>query len=133
MSYRSTTRRPKNEVEYEALIHELRIAIFLGIKRLVAYGDSKVVIAHVNRACDIKKDSMNAYCAEVRKLEAHFEVLELHHVYHDNNVEANVLSKLGSKRALVPAGVFIQDLRKPSIRLLSDPEMSSGNVPPRRL
>jgi hypothetical protein len=24
-----------------------------------------------------------------------------------------VLSKLGSRRALVPAGVFVQDLRKP--------------------
>jgi hypothetical protein len=29
-----------------------------------------------------------------------------------------------SKRVLVPTGVFIQDLRKPSIRLLSDPETS---------
>jgi hypothetical protein len=29
---------------------------------------------------------MNAYCAEVRKLEAHFEGLEFHHVSRDNNV-----------------------------------------------
>jgi hypothetical protein len=64
---------------------------------------------------------MNAYCVEVRKLEAHFEGLEFHHVCRDNNVAADVLSKLGSKRALVPAGVFVQDPRKPSIRLLSDP------------
>jgi hypothetical protein len=56
---------------------------------------------------------MNAYCAEVRKL------------------EADVLSKLGSKRALVRAGVFVQDLRKPSIRLLSDPEKSHSNMPHR--
>jgi hypothetical protein len=31
---------------------------------------------------------------------------------------------MGSKCVLVPTGVFIQDLRKPSIRLLSDLEMS---------
>jgi hypothetical protein len=72
---------------------------------------------------------MNAYCAEVRKLEDHFKGLEFHHISHDNNVAADVLSKLESKRALVPTDVFVQDLRKPSIRLLSDPEMSPRDVP----
>ena len=33
-----------NEAEYEALIHGLRVAITLGIKRLLVYGDSVVVI-----------------------------------------------------------------------------------------
>jgi hypothetical protein len=65
----------------------------------------------------------------VRKLEDHFEGLEFHHVSRDNNVAADVLSKLGSKRALVPDGVFVQDLHKPSIRLLSNPEMSPSDVP----
>jgi hypothetical protein len=73
---------------------------------------------------------MNAYYAEVRKLEAHFEGLEFHNIFRDNNVAADVLSKLGSKRALVPAGVFVQDLRKPSIRLLNDPETSHNDTPP---
>jgi hypothetical protein len=119
-----------NGAKYEALIHGLRIAVSLGIKQLIAYGDSKVVIDQVNKACDIKKDSMNAYCAEVRKLEAHFEGLEFHHVYHDNNVAADILPKLGSKHVLVPTGVFVLDLQKSSIRLLGDPETSSGDVPP---
>jgi hypothetical protein len=72
---------------------------------------------------------MNAYCAEVRKLEDHFEGLEFHHVSRDNNVAADVLSMLGSKCALVPAGVFVQDLRKPSIRLLIDLETSPSDIP----
>jgi hypothetical protein len=71
---------------------------------------------------------MNAYCAEVCMLEDHFEGLEFHHVSRGNNVVADVLSKLGSKRALVPTGVFVQDLRKPSIRILSDPEMSYSDT-----
>jgi ribonuclease HI len=33
-----------NAAEYKALIHGLRIATSLGIKRLLAYSDSKVVI-----------------------------------------------------------------------------------------
>jgi hypothetical protein len=73
---------------------------------------------------------MNAYCVEVRELEVHFEGLKFHHVCRDNNVAADLLSNLGSKRALVPTDVSVQDLRKPSIRLLSDPETSSGDVPP---
>jgi hypothetical protein len=64
---------------------------------------------------------MDAYCAEIRKLEGHFEGIEFQHVPRNNNVAIDVLSKLGFRRALVPAGVFIQDLRKPSIKLL-DPD-----------
>jgi hypothetical protein len=112
------------------LIHELRIAVSLGIKRLIAYGNSKVLIDQVNKACDIKKDSINAYYVEVRKLEAHFEGLEFHHDCRDNNVAADIISMLGSRRALVSAGVFVQDLCKPSIRLLSDLETSQSNVSP---
>jgi ribonuclease HI len=66
---------PNNSAEYEALIHGLCIVVSLGIKRHTAYADSKVVIDQVNKACDIKKDSMNAYCTEVRKLEDHFKGL----------------------------------------------------------
>jgi ribonuclease HI len=117
-----------NGAEYEALIHGLCIAVSLVMKRIIVYDDSKVIIDQVNKACDVKKETMNTYCAEVRKLEDHFEGLEFHHVSRDNNVAADVLSKLGSKRALVPTGVFIQDLRKPSIRFLSDPETSPSGV-----
>ena len=41
-----------NAAEYEALIHGLRIATSLGIKRLLSYGDSKVVIQQVNKDWD---------------------------------------------------------------------------------
>jgi hypothetical protein len=73
---------------------------------------------------------MNTYCTEVRKLEAHFEFMEFHHVSRDNSIAADILSKLGSKCALVLAGVFVQDLRKLSIGLLSDPETSYSDMPP---
>jgi hypothetical protein len=108
----------------------LHIAVSLKIKRLIAYGDSKVIINQVNKVCDIKKDTMDAYYAEVRKLEAQFEGLEFHHVCRDNNVVADILSKLGSKRTLVPDGAFIQDIHKPSIKLLSDPEAPPSDAPP---
>jgi YD repeat-containing protein len=55
-----------NGAEYEALIHGLRIVVSLGIKRLLTYGDSKVVIEQVNKEWDCVKDTMDAYCHMVR-------------------------------------------------------------------
>jgi ribonuclease HI len=86
----------------------------LGIKRLLVYGDSAVVIKQVNKSWDRNKENMDAYCLEVRKLENKFYGLEFHHVIRDNNVAADVLSKLGSTRAQVPVGVFIHELHTPS-------------------
>jgi hypothetical protein len=109
--------------------------VSLGIKRLLAFGDSKVVIKQVNKKWDCIKDTMNAYCAEIRKLEGHFEGIEFQHVPRNNNVAADELSKLGSRLALVPPGMFVQDLRMPSIKLLDSdnpdlPQHDQTSAPP---
>jgi ribonuclease HI len=44
-----------NEAEYEALLHGLCLAVSLGIKRLLVYGDSAVVINQVNKSWDRNK------------------------------------------------------------------------------
>jgi ribonuclease HI len=90
-----------NIAEYEALLHGLRLAASLGIKRLLVYGDSAVVINQVNKSWDRNKENMDAYCLEVRKIENKFYGLEFHHIVCDNNVAADVLSKLGSTHAQV--------------------------------
>jgi hypothetical protein len=74
-----------------------------------------VVINQVNKSWDRNKVNMDAYCLEVCKLENKFYGLEFHHVVRDNNVAADVLSKLGSTRAQVPAGVFVHELHAPCI------------------
>jgi hypothetical protein len=56
------------------------------------------------------------YVADVRKLENKFTRLEIHHVIRDNNIGEDILSKLGSTRAQVPFGVFVQELHHPSIK-----------------
>jgi ribonuclease HI len=104
-----------NKAEYEALLHGLRLAISSGIKRLLVYGDSAVVINQVNKSWDRNKENMDAYYLEVRKLENKFCSLKFHHVIRDNNVAANVLSKIGSTRAQVPAGICVHELHAPSI------------------
>jgi ribonuclease HI len=104
-----------NEAGYEALQHGLRLTASLGIMRLLVYGDSAVVINQVNKSWHRNKENMDAYCLEVCKLENKFDGLEFHHVVRNKNVAADVLSKLGSTRAQVPAGVFVHKLHAPSI------------------
>ena len=67
---------------------------------------------------------------EVRKLENKFHGLEFHHVVRDN-VVADVLSKLGSTRAQVPAGVFVHELHKKSIPEQSSPSTTTDPGPSR--
>jgi ribonuclease HI len=94
-----------NEAKYEALLHGLRLAISLGIKRLLVYGDSLLVVQQVNKEWDCNKEMMDVYVQEVRKLKNKFSGLEVHHVVREHNVGAQV-----------PAGVFVQELKQPSIK-----------------
>ena len=107
------------ETEYEALLHGLRLAVSLGIKRLLVYGDSLLVVQQVNKEWDINKDTMDAYVEEIRKLKNKFSGLEIHYIDCDNNVGADVLSKHGSTRAAVPPGVFVHEIHHPLVKVQS--------------
>jgi hypothetical protein len=69
---------------------------------------------------------MDAYYAQIRKLEGKFYGIDYHHIPHDANQAADRLSKLGSSRAKVPARVFVQDL----INLSIQEEQSITKTPP---
>ena len=60
-----------NTAEYEGLLANLRIAADLGIKKLIARGDSQLVVKQVNK--DYQSLLMKAYVDEVRKLEERFD------------------------------------------------------------
>jgi ribonuclease HI len=104
-----------NATEYEAALHGLRIAIELGIKRLMVFGDSALVINQVNKDRDCTSEWMDAYYAQIRKLENKFYGLEFHHVVWADNEATDKLSKLGSTQTAIPHRVFVHDLVKPSI------------------
>jgi ribonuclease HI len=108
-------RASNNVAEYKALVHGLSITVSLGIKKLMVYDDSLVVISQINKDWDCSTDSMGKYCVAMRKLEDKFEGLEFHHVERDRNVAADALSKLGSSRAQFPPGIFVQEIQQPSI------------------
>jgi hypothetical protein len=115
MSSRSFGRYPITKPSMKPCLHGLRLAISLSIKRRLVYGDSLLVVQQVNKEWDCNKETMDAYVQEVRKLENKFSGPEVHHVIREHKIGADILSKLGSTREQVPAGVFIQELKQPSI------------------
>jgi len=58
---------------------------------------------------------MDLYCKEIRKWESNFYGIEYIHVVRDRNQAADALSKLGSSRAQIPQGIFVQDIHAPSV------------------
>ena len=55
-----------NTTNYEGLLVGLRIAVELGIKKLIIRGDSQLVVRQVNK--DYQSPLMEAYIKEVRRL-----------------------------------------------------------------
>ncbi|XP_066365378.1 uncharacterized protein [Miscanthus floridulus] len=115
-----------NATEYKACLHGLCIAIALDVKCLMVYGDSALVINQLNKDWSYSSEKTDAYCTEIRKLEGKFYGIEYHHVVRDQNQPADQLSKIGSSRAAVPLGVFVQDFLVPSIK----EEKEVEEVPP---
>ena len=61
-----------NAAEYKACLHGLRIAVELGVKRLMVYGDPTLVINQVNKDWSYSSEKMDAYRVEIRKLKGKF-------------------------------------------------------------
>ena len=94
-----------NAAEYEACLHGLHIAVELGVKRLMVYGDSALVINQLNKDWSCSSEKMDAYYG-----------IEYHNVVRDQNQLTDHLSKIGSSRTMIPPRVFVQDLFTPSIK-----------------
>ena len=73
------------------------MAISLGVRRLMVFGDSDLVVNQVMKEWDVTSPAMTGYCNAVRKLEQKFEGLELHHIPLLKNQTADDLAKIGSK------------------------------------
>ena len=84
-----------NYAKLMALKLLLCLAIERNCKNLQIFGDSVIVINWINKPQRCKNTSLDALVEEVRKLLANFDSLSLKHVYREQNMEANRLSKAG--------------------------------------
>jgi hypothetical protein len=65
-----------NAAEFEPLLHDLRIAMALGVHRLKVLGDSLHMVNQANKEWSCLDDKMLLYCQELHKLENNFDGLE---------------------------------------------------------
>ena len=65
--------------EYEACIFGLKAAIDLGIKSLVVFRDSALVISQIKGEWDTKHPNLNPYKEHVLTLLPHFEQITFEH------------------------------------------------------
>jgi ribonuclease HI len=113
-----------NVAEYEALVHGLKMAKEIGIRRILCFGDSDLVVHQVSGEWDAKDANMASYRFYVQQLCGFFEGCKFHHVPRANNDEVDRLSKIGSTKQDIPAGVSLEIIRKPSIK----PSPESGSI-----
>ena len=121
-----------NVVEYETLIHGLRLAKELGIRRIICYGDPDLVVQQSSGDWDAKDANMASYRFLVQQLSGYFEGCEFLHVPRADNEPAGALARIGSTRQAIPTGIALQRLLKPSIKLSPSLIPSSCRLTPTR-
>ena len=97
----------------------------MGVKRITIKGDAQLLVNFSNKVYEPKDEHMEAYLAEVRKMEKQFWGLELQHVPRGTNQEADDIAKRASRRLPQEPSVFEERLFKPS----ATPVLSSTAQP----
>ena len=105
-----------NVAEYEALLHGLQMAKEIGLKRLLCFGDSDLVVQQLDGTWDTKSPVMAEYRCTVDDFGRCFAGLEVRHIKRDDNEAADALARLGSQQSPVPPDVSLKHLHKPSIK-----------------
>jgi ribonuclease HI len=113
MSFPQTS---NNEVEYEALLHGMKMTKACGATRLKIFGDSNLVVQQVMNKCDAISDNMTAYRNLYYYLEGTFDGCEVSHVSRTSNEEADNLANIGSQCLPIPQGVFWEEIIERSIK-----------------
>src|SRR3954470_12315429 len=116
-----------NVAEYEAHVHGIKVAKEIGIKRIMCFGDSDLVIQQVFVHWDALDANMALYRFQVQQISGYFDGCEFHHVPRAENEAADILSKLGSSRQAMPPEIALEHLRNPSIK--PSPESESIFIP----
>ena len=94
----------KSVAEYNALLIGMQIASEIGVKKLEAYGDSKLIINQVRREYEVRhEDLVPYYIANIYMFER-FKNFYIDHVPRQQNVRADALASLAAFLAL-PVGV----------------------------
>lgn len=106
----------KNQAKYEALIAGLQLCSDVGVIRLMICSDSQIVMSQVARTYQAKDLLLQKYLTKVKELMGKIDISEIQHVPWEENVRADILSKLASIKTGGNNKCLIQEtLKTPSI------------------
>ena len=88
----------------------------LGVKRILCYGVSDLVVQQLDGTWDTKSPTMAEYRRTVDEFSRCFAGLEVQHISQDDNDAADALAMIGSRYEEVPPDVFLHHLYKPCIK-----------------
>ncbi|XP_074315573.1 uncharacterized protein LOC141651772 [Silene latifolia] len=80
-----------NEIEYEALILRMQLALELGVRNLQVFSDSLLIVNHVNDEYIARDSKMIAYLKVAKELKQKFRDSKLKKIPRDQNVEAETV------------------------------------------
>ncbi|XP_075669914.1 uncharacterized protein LOC142639650 [Castanea sativa] len=89
-----------NEVEYEALIVGLDLAIAAGAKSVIVYSDSQVVTSQVNGSYECKNKRMKRYLEEVKGRTSNLQI-KMVQIPREENHDADRLAKATSAEPMI--------------------------------
>jgi ribonuclease HI len=85
-----------NQAKYEAILLGLQILSSIGVKHVVAFGDSLLVVQQIADTFQCLDGSLNAYLDKCLEIIALFDDFIVQHVSRDENVVANYLAQQAS-------------------------------------
>ncbi|KAK4410118.1 hypothetical protein Sango_0084800 [Sesamum angolense] len=90
-----------NEAEYEAFLAGGELALAAGVKRIVIYSDSQLVVNQVQGSYEARDEKMDKYFSKAKNMLGKFEETSVVQVSRANNAIADQLAKLASSMAAI--------------------------------
>jgi ribonuclease HI len=97
-SLRLEFRTTNNEVEYEAVIAGLRMALELGAKSVEIQSDSQVIVGHIRGEFEAKGEKMKRYSSKVHNMQSSFHKLCITKISREDNEKADHLAQMASAK-----------------------------------
>jgi ribonuclease HI len=107
-----------NESEYQSMINAMKISIRTGIKKLIIFMDSKLVVKQVNNEWKINFYHLQKLKTEVDNLKKDINI-EVRHVHREFNSWADKFSKMHLKRPKQNQITFSEDVT-PTVQYIND-------------
>ena len=90
--YKYIGRTTNNIAEYTALVYALQEALMLGLKEIIVYSDSELLVKQLNNEYRVKNSNLKPYYEQFLHLRSGFNKLEVKQINRTENKESDRLA-----------------------------------------